>query len=135
MTANIRDFALESIAMPLPNGQRVATIPLGDQVDTTSPVAFHAIWPPNCHVDPHTHAGDYCEIVLAGTQQISGQWYKAGDVRVVKGGTRYGPLIAGPEGCTVMIIFPNGEWEPIPVREAATEGIDTSALSAITAPA
>lgn len=127
---NINDFAIDKVAVELPNGQFVATIPIGDQVDSSSPVAFHAVWPPHCEVAPHTHAADYCEVILKGSQQVSGKWFNEGDVRVVKGGTRYGPLIAGPEGCTLMIIFPKGEWLPIPVREENVVGLDITAMTA-----
>jgi hypothetical protein len=127
---HINEFSIAEVAVELPSGPRVSTIPIGDQTGSSSPVAFHAVWPPHCQVAPHTHAADYCEIILAGSQKVSGKWFNAGDVRVVTAGTRYGPLVAGPDGCTLLIIFPKGEWLPIPVREANVEGLDVSALIA-----
>jgi hypothetical protein len=129
--SSTREFSIDAVAESLPNGQYIAQIPIGDRVDSSSPIAFYAVWPPHCKVDPHTHAADYCEIVLKGSQQVSGKWFNEGDVRVVKAGTRYGPLIAGPEGCTLLLIFPNGEWMPIPVREQAVEGLDVSAMTPV----
>ena len=50
------------------------------------------------YVAPHTHACDYTEIVLEGSEEVTRKWRSAGDITIVKGGTVYGPLIAGPEG-------------------------------------
>ena len=43
-----------------------------------------------------------------GSVQVTRRWYHEGDIRIVKGGTVYGPVIAGPEGATVLIIFRGG---------------------------
>ncbi len=84
---------------------------LGHPDDPDAPVVFNSYFPPGYRVEPHHHACDYAEIILEGTQQVTGKWHKAGDVRYVVGGRGYGPLIAGPEGVHVIVIFRNQDWE------------------------
>jgi hypothetical protein len=46
--------------------------------------------------------------------------FHKGDVRLVKGGTGYGPIKVGTEGCTVLIVFEDGSrsmTEPLPRRQ------------------
>lgn len=63
---------------------------------------------PGCEVGVHHHECDYCSIIVEGTINISHVDYGVGHMRFVKAGTVYGPLIAGPEGCTVIDIFAVG---------------------------
>lgn len=92
------------------NGARVSHFILGDPDDPDAPVVFTGVYPPGSRTEAHHHVNDYAEILLEGTQQITGKWHKAGDVRIVKAGTGYGPLIAGPEGCRTVVIFRNQDW-------------------------
>ena len=88
-------------------GVEIASFILGETDDPTAPVVFHGKYPPGSRTEPHHHVTDYAEIILSGTQQVTRQWYKAGDVRIIEAGTAYGPLIAGPEGCETLVIFRN----------------------------
>ena len=63
---------------------------------------------PNCKVGVHYHEADYCSIVVEGSIEISHVKHEVGSMRFVKAGTVYGPLIAGPEGCTVIDVFAVG---------------------------
>ena len=63
---------------------------------------------PGCKVEVHYHDCDYCSIVVEGSIEISHVMHGVGDMRFVKAGTVYGPLIAGPEGCTVIDVFAVG---------------------------
>ena len=63
---------------------------------------------PGSRVDVHYHDCDYCSIVVEGSIEISHVRHEVGDMRFVKAGTVYGPLITGPEGCTVIDIFAVG---------------------------
>jgi hypothetical protein len=105
----------------LPNGIQNSIFNLcGPGDEAGAPVIFHTTFPPNTRIDAHTHRCDYAEIVLAGSQCVTRKWFHPGDVRIVKAGTAYGPLVTGPEGATVLIIFRTGDWEP--VRFPANEG-------------
>jgi anti-sigma factor ChrR (cupin superfamily) len=84
-------------------GTVYSSVAVGDGDD--APRVFFLKFPPHGRVEAHTHDVDYCEIVLQGSQQVSGRWYHAGDLRVVKAGAGYGPLITGPDGCTVVAVF------------------------------
>jgi hypothetical protein len=78
---------------------------IGEPGTEGMPTVIRAFFPAGTREEVHTHACDYCEIILEGTQQVTGKWYGPGDVRVAKGGTSYGPLIAGPEGVLKLVIF------------------------------
>jgi len=94
-----------------PGGITSSRFILGDPDDPDAPVVFRSFFPPGSRVEPHHHPCDYAEIILEGTQQVTGKWHKAGDVRISAGGRGYGPLIAGPEGVHVIVIFRNQDWE------------------------
>jgi hypothetical protein len=81
----------------------------------SSPTVFKAYFPPNCRIEAHTHACDYSEIFLEGTQKVSGKWLYPGDIRVGLANRGYGPLIAGPEGVTVLVIFADGHWPAVTI--------------------
>ncbi|HEV7680376.1 MAG TPA: hypothetical protein VGQ42_17585 [Candidatus Dormibacteraeota bacterium] len=92
------------------NGARISSFILGHPDDPDAPVIFTGVYPPGSRTEAHHHVNDYAEILLEGSQQITGKWHHAGDVRIVKAGTGYGPLIAGPEGCRTVVIFRNQDW-------------------------
>ena len=107
----------------LPNGIRNRRFLISAEKDPSAPIVFWTYFPPNVTTPPHTHECDYAEIILSGSQQVTRRWYKAGDVRIVKAGTVYGPLVSGPEGATVLVIFRSANWEPIPARASDVEGL------------
>src|SRR5829696_7881791 len=60
----------------LDSGVKVARMVVGDPDDATAPVVFHTYYPPGWEVAPHTHACDYMEIILQGSQQVTGKWHE-----------------------------------------------------------
>ena len=116
--------------LELPNGIVTSRFVLGDDDDPNAPVVFRSWYPPNIEIAPHTHAADYCEIVLEGSLRVTRRWFTAGDVRIVKGGTAYGPLVMGPEGCTALVIFADGRWTPVALPKGQTEGLHIDVLTA-----
>lgn len=94
----------------LPDGSRVSRIRVGDADDATAPVVLRMELPPGATVGAHAHDTDYTEIILEGSQVVTRRLHTAGDVRIVKAGTSYGPLVAGPDGATVLVIFRDGRW-------------------------
>jgi hypothetical protein len=108
-----------------PDGTLSSRFVIGDEGDDTAPIVMRGVFPPNAVVAPHSHSCDYAEIILEGTQQVTRRWHKAGDVRIVKAGTVYGPLVAGPEGCTVLVIFRSGTWETQYVGDHAAAATPT----------
>lgn len=111
-----------------PNGTRSSMFRIGEDDDPTAPTVFRAYFPPGTVVAPHTHACDYAEVILEGAQKIGNTWYGPGDIRVAKANTPYGPLTAGPEGVTVMVIFKDARWQPIPTAKGGTAGLDVEAV-------
>ncbi|MGH3757572.1 hypothetical protein [Actinophytocola sp.] len=97
---------------PGQGGARVSKVTVGHQGDVNAPVIVMVEFPPHAVVPPHSHPSDYVEVILSGSQQVTGKWHHAGDVRIVKAGTGYGPLIAGPEGAVVAIVFSSGDMAP-----------------------
>lgn len=110
-----RHTSVDELAVLLPCGIRTSHFVVGDEESKASPHVFISDWPPHAQADPHTHAQDYFEYVISGTQRVGKKWFKAGDIRIARSGTYYGPLVAGPEGCRVMVMFAGSAWEPIPV--------------------
>jgi hypothetical protein len=107
----------------LRDGIMTSMFRVGVPGDPDAPTVFRTYFPPNTFVEPHTHACDYAEVVLEGSQQVTRKWYYPGDIRIAKAGTVYGPLLAGPEGATVLLIFRGGDYAPI-----APSGVDASAF-------
>ena len=54
---------------------------------------------------PHTHDSSYVEIVIEGAITVGKTRMEKGDIRAITGGTGYGPLVTGPEGCLRLTIF------------------------------
>lgn len=88
---------------------------IGRPSDDASPTVFKVYFPPDCRIEAHTHNCDYSEIILQGSQKVSGRWLHEGDIRVGLANKGYGPLIAGPEGVTVLVIFANGNWPAVQI--------------------
>lgn len=97
---------------------------IGDPEDERAPLVVQVVFPPGHRVEPHTHDADYTEIILEGSQQVTRRWHHAGDVRIVRAGTAYGPLIAGPTGVTVLIVFRSGSLMPTYVGDGSRAGSD-----------
>jgi anti-sigma factor ChrR (cupin superfamily) len=79
-----------------------------DEGDPTSPSIILSKFEPGAQVPAHTHDSNYFEYILEGEQSVGKTVFGAGDVRIVTGGTGYGPITVGPQGCTVMILFQDG---------------------------
>jgi hypothetical protein len=67
---------------------------------------------PGAQVGPHYHHADYCSVVVEGSIEVTRRNHTVGSMRVVNAGTAYGPLVAGPEGCTVIEFFATGVHDP-----------------------
>ena len=46
---------------------------------------------------------------------LGATWHQAGDVRVGLANRGYGPLVAGPEGATIMFVFKDGRWPAVTI--------------------
>ena len=101
---------------------------IGLPTEDTSPTVFKTYFPPGCRIEAHTHPCDYSEIILEGTQQVSGKWLDVGDIRVGLANRVYGPLIAGPDGVTVLVIFADGNWPAIQVGSGDGATLGTGEL-------
>jgi hypothetical protein len=97
-------------------------VPVGLPGDETAPLIIRAKFEPGHRIEPHTHACDYVEIIIEGSEEVTRRWRRAGDVTVVKAGTVYGPLIAGPEGVEKMLVFRDGRYAPIFASDRAEGG-------------
>ena len=84
---------------------RAATLDFASNADPHRPIAIVAQYPPNAMLPSHHHATDYMSIMVEGSMRIGKTWHERGSIRIVRQDTRYGPLLAGPEGCTVVDVF------------------------------
>jgi anti-sigma factor ChrR (cupin superfamily) len=89
------------------SGIKYAKIFMGAE-NSKSPMVSIVDFPPGVELSPHTHSSDYLEYVISGDITVGKIRYVEGDIRVVKGGTGYGPLQVGDQGCKAMIVFSDG---------------------------
>ena len=101
--------------LTLPSGIRTRMYRVGMPDEDSSPTVFKVFYPPNCKVEAHTHECDYTEILLQGSQRVGATWHQAGDVRIGLANRGYGPLVAGPEGATVLFMFADGRWPAVTI--------------------
>ena len=84
-----------------------------------SPSVVLAKFEPGEEIYPHTHACNYLEYIVQGSQMVGKVNFEAGDVRWAAARTGYGPIKIGPDGCTVMIVFQAAsKSQPIPLGTA-----------------
>jgi hypothetical protein len=114
---NLEDESFE----PRPGFKRTHVI-LGRDEDHDAARVYWAKDPPGVVWDPQSHNCDMVISYLQGSQKVGDKWYNAGDARIVKAGTVYGPIEAGPEGSTVVIIFSNADYQPIFEGAVEVEG-------------
>jgi len=105
--AKLEDVAFE----PRPGFKRVHVV-LGEEGDSAAPQVYWAKDPPGITWDAQSHGSDFVMFYIEGGQTVGDQWFEAGDVRVVKAGTVYGPITAGPEGSTVVLVFASADYKP-----------------------
>ena len=79
-----------------------------DVNNPASPTMILSKFEPGVRVQAHTHDSNYFEYIIEGEQLVGKQTFTKGDIRLVKGGTGYGPIVIGPNGCTVLIVFEDG---------------------------
>src|SRR5437763_1128346 len=82
-----------------------AWLDMGDPDDPDRPLVMLVRYAPNITLAPHAHASDYSSIVVQGEVTVSGRLHTVGSLRIVAAGTTYGPLVAGPEGTTIIDTF------------------------------
>jgi len=110
----------------LPTGVVSSMYRVGDPTRPESPTVFKVFYPPGCTIEAHTHDCDYTEIILEGSQRVGATWHHAGDIRIGLANRGYGPLVAGPEGATVLFMFATGAWPAIKLgnNDGSTLGSD-----------
>jgi anti-sigma factor ChrR (cupin superfamily) len=101
-------------------GVQFARFLLDEENRTTSTMVILSKFAPGAEVEPHTHGCNYLEYIIEGSQRVGKVNFKAGDVRWAAGGTGYGPIKVGPDGCTVIIVFAEAaKGIAIPLGKAA----------------
>jgi anti-sigma factor ChrR (cupin superfamily) len=103
------------------DGVSYARFPL-DEANPAAPLIILSRFAAGAEVGPHTHGANYFEYIIEGEQTVGKTTFRQGDVRLVKGGTGYGPIKVGPQGCTVLIVFQEAAravTEPLPRKKDA----------------
>jgi hypothetical protein len=106
------DLNFESDSVEPREGFRRVHVILGAPSDAGSPQIYWAQDPPGVVWDSQSHNTDFLMAYLQGSQKVGDKWYRAGDARVVKAGTVYGPIEAGPEGSTALLVFAHADHKP-----------------------
>jgi anti-sigma factor ChrR (cupin superfamily) len=86
-------------------GVQYARFLLDEENAAGSPMVILSTFEPGATVAPHTHGCNYFEYIIEGSQMVGKVNFEKGDVRWAAGGAGYGPIVVGPEGCTVLIVF------------------------------
>ena len=92
-----------------------------DEANPNSPTMILSKFEAGVRVPAHTHDSNYFEYIIEGEQAVGKQNFAKGDIRLVKGGVGYGPIVVGPNGCTVLIVFEDGSrsmTETLPRKQA-----------------
>lgn len=122
MVATIRHkdiFARDIDWVASGDGVKFAQFLLDPAEPEDSPAIILAEFAPGEEVYPHTHACNYLEYIVKGSQMVGKVNFEAGDVRWAAARTGYGPIKVGPDGCTVMIVFQTASQSPpIPLGKA-----------------
>ena len=113
----------------LPNGVTTAMYRVGLPDSSSAPTVFKVYFPPDCYIEAHTHHCDYSEIILEGSQKVGSQWHYPGDIRVGLANRGYGPLVAGPEGATVLFIFADGRWPAVTIGRNDGSTLNVAAIA------
>lgn len=117
MTRGHRDLFAGDVEWRLsPEGIRSAMVSMSES-EPSAPMLFVVEFPAGYRLDPHTHGCDYMEYVVEGSVRVGKIDYGPGDIRLVRKGTGYGPLVFGDDGCKVILVFRDGsnfapEWLP-----------------------
>jgi len=106
-------------------GVRFAQFLLNPQNAEESPSVILARFEPGEEINPHTHACNYLEYIVQGSQKVGKIDFEAGDVRWAAAGTGYGPIKVGPEGCTVLIVFETAS-KSAPLLLGKARGLDAA---------
>jgi len=110
-------------SVELPSTAVATMYKVGLPSNEAAPTVFKMWFPPGCTIEVHTHACDYTEFILAGSQKVGGKWLYPGDIRIGLANAGYGPLVAGPDGASVLVIFATSDWPAVPL-----DGNDGSTL-------
>ena len=119
---NHRDIFARDIEWKKGSGDGIDYITyLLDEDNSNSPLIVLTNFAPGEVVPPHTHAANYFEYVISGEQTVGKTKFGPGDIRFAKGGTGYGPITIGPEGCSVVIVFQEASGSMTIPKGAAVE--------------
>lgn len=113
----------------LPNGLVSKMYRVGSPSKQASPTVFKVYYPPDVLIEPHTHDCDYTEMILEGSQKVGRKWLYAGDIRVGIANRGYGPLLAGPEGATILFVFANGNWPALPLGKSKGKTLHSDVIA------
>jgi hypothetical protein len=86
-------------------GLRQKVFTLGEEGDKTRPLLLVTRFPPNAVLPRHYHQDVFMDAVVAGSSNIAGEWHEAGTVRWFPARAMYGPVVAGPDGCTLLEFY------------------------------
>lgn len=92
-------------ALPQHQGDRRLAIHLKILVSEPDRLVSFSRYDPGLVVEPHYHGGDEVIYVLEGEMTICGRVCTAGTAMLLRAATPTGPILAGPEGTTMLEVF------------------------------
>jgi hypothetical protein len=115
------DLNFEAASTEVRSGFKRVHIILGEKDDPNAPHVYWSHDPAGVTWDAQSHHTDFVMSYLQGSQKVGDKWYHAGDARIVKAGTVYGPMETGPEGMTAILVFAQANAKPIFADDAPDE--------------
>jgi hypothetical protein len=88
-------------------GSKVAVLATEEEAGQPAVVMLAIEFEPGFSVAPHHHPTGHIEVILEGSLYIGDHLELPGEVRVSPPYESYGPLVAGPDGCKCLEIFPD----------------------------
>jgi len=95
-----------------------------DEQGLVGPSVIHVRFRPHYEERPHWHPVDTLYVITQGELTVGNEGtYRVGDIRWVRGGTFYGPEIAGPDGCEFLLAGVSAEPMGMDYEQSTAERI------------
>ena len=104
------------------HGDRRASVHIKFLEWTPDRFVAYTRYDPGLVLERHGHSSDHLVFVLEGELTVGERLCRPGTLVVLEHGAAFGPLIAGPEGCT-FLEHHSGDVTPVPVDKAGYQAL------------
>jgi len=115
--AHVDDVAAQEVVAQM-HGDRRVGVHLKFLEWTKERMVAYTYYDPGLILERHAHASDALIFIIEGEVTIGGRSCPPGTLVVLEQGAPFGPLVAGPEGCTFLECY-GADVRPVPVDKDA----------------